>query len=93
MQLLSGLTVSQFNLFKRRMQQCIFATDMAKHIEDIKNLKALIEEIPAGAPILTDGLSPDDVEKRRKGLLQLTLHASDISFLTRPWHAQKLQAY
>ena len=42
MQLLSGLTTNQYRLFKRRMQQCIFATDMAKHMEEIKNLKELM---------------------------------------------------
>ena len=52
-----------------------------------------MEEIPEGTPILPDGLASEDVEKRRKGMIQLTLHASDISFLTRPWDAQTLQAY
>ena len=66
---------------------------MAKHMEDIKNLKALMEEIPEGSPILPDGLNQNDTERRRKGMIQLTLHASDISFLTRPWEAQSLQAY
>ena len=60
---------------------------MAKHMEDINNLKLLMEEIPEGTPILPDGLESEEVEKRRKGMIQLTLHASDISFLTRPWDA------
>ena len=42
---------------------------MAKHMEDINNLKALMEEIPEGSQILPDGLSPEDVEKRRKGMI------------------------
>lgn len=42
---------------------------MAKHMEDINNLKLLMQEIPEGTPILPDGLSPDDVEKRRKGMI------------------------
>ena len=60
---------------------------MAKHMDDIKSLQALIEEIPAGTPIIHDNLSQAEVEKRRKGMMQLTLHASDISFLTRPFEA------
>jgi len=42
---------------------------MAKHMDDIKNLKELMQEIPAGTPILPDGLNPTDTEKRRKGMI------------------------
>ena len=66
---------------------------MAKHMDDINNLNVLLAEIPAGTPILPDGLSDVDCERRRKEIIQLTLHASDISFLMRPWETQKTQAY
>ena len=42
---------------------------MAKHMEEIKNLKELMEEIPEGTPILPDGLNQDDAERRRVGMI------------------------
>ena len=60
---------------------------MAAHMDDIQSLQALIAEIPEGTPALPEGMSEVEKESRRKSLIQLTLHASDISFLTRPWEA------
>ena len=56
-------------------------------MDDIQSLQALIAEIPEGTPALPEGMSEVEKESRRKSLIQLTLHASDISFLTRPWEA------
>lgn len=73
------------------MCQCILATDMARHMADLNDLKALAEEIPTGTQILPAGLPIEEQERRRKKLLELTMHASDISFLARPRDAQELQ--
>ena len=66
------------------MSECIFATDMARHMNDLNELKALVEAIPSGTPVLTPGLEIEEQERRRKKLLELTLHASDISNHARP---------
>lgn len=65
------------------MCECILATDMARHMNDLNDLKALVEEIPNSAPILPPGLEIEEQERRRKKLLELTLHASDVSNLAR----------
>lgn len=47
----------------------------------------MLEDIPQGSPILPEGLSEAEIENRRQKLTELTVHASDISFLTRPLEA------
>lgn len=72
------------------MMHCIFATDMARHMNDLNEIKAMFEEIPEGSPILPEGLTETEIENRRQKLIELTVHASDISFLIRPAEAQKM---
>ena len=50
--LLSGLNSLQAAIFKKRMCQCILATDMARHMGDLNDLKALTEEIPSGTEVI-----------------------------------------
>ena len=45
--LLSGLDEDEQALFKRRMQLCIMATDMSRHMNDLNELKAMCENITA----------------------------------------------
>lgn len=45
--LVAGLAGDEQALFKKRMQQCIMATDMSRHMGDINELKAICETIPA----------------------------------------------
>lgn len=80
-------------LFKLRMQQCILATDMARHMTDLNEVRAICEEIAPGTPILPQDLPLEAKERRRSKLLELAVHASDISFLTRPSKARMTQAY
>ena len=75
------------------MQQCIYATDMSRHMADLNELKTIMEEIPQGTPILADDLPFEQKEMRRGKFLELAVHASDISFLSRPMEAQRTQAY
>jgi len=82
--LLEGLSTADFNLFRRRMQQCIYATDMVRHMSDLNELKALVESIPAGTPLIPEGLDEEHKEKRKTRMLDLAIHTSDISFLARP---------
>ena len=84
MQLLAGLAPEQQVLFKKRMQQCIYSTDMSRHVKDLNEVKALLEQIPEGTPILPLGLEEAEQENRKSKFLELVVHASDISFLSRP---------
>ena len=58
--LLSGLSSLQAAIFKKRMSQCIFATDMARHMSDLNDLKELTELIPSGESILPPGLEIEE---------------------------------
>ena len=63
---------------------------MARHMSDINEIKTMLDEIPEGTPIISEDLPEEEKEKRKKRLLELTVHASDISFLARPQEAQRL---
>ena len=77
-------------MFKKRMLDCILATDNAKH-EDLKNeTKAILDSIPAGAPIISDDLSEEEKERRKSKVCELVVHASDISYMTRTTGVQKV---
>ena len=70
------------------------ATDMSRHMGDINELKAICEEISAGdGQLLPDQINAEEKEKRKKKVLELVVHASDISFLARPREARLTQAY
>lgn len=53
-------------------------------MNDLNELKALVEEIPAGTQVMPPGIDIIEQERRKTKLLELTMHASDISFLARP---------
>lgn len=72
------------------MLQCILATDMARHMNDLNELKAIAEVVPSGTKLLPEGLDEDEKENRITKMLELTLHASDVSFLARPREVQAL---
>jgi len=57
---------------------------MSRHISDLNEVKALVESIPAGTPLIPEGLDKEHREKRKTKMLDLAIHASDISFLARP---------
>ena len=83
--LLSGLNRSEQALFKKRMQGCILATDMARHMKDLTEMKDILESIPEGESLISDQMSEEEKEKRRAKVCELVVHASDISFLARTW--------
>ena len=64
-QLLAGLSASQLNSFKKLMQQCIYATDMGRHMNDLNELKALVESIPEGADLMPTKLDEAEKDHRR----------------------------
>ncbi len=62
-------------------------------MNDLNSLKAMLEEIPEGGQILPANLTSEEKENRRSRVLELCVHASDISFLSRTLEASKTQAY
>ena len=60
---------------------------MARHMKDLNEIKGVIESIPEGEPLLPEGLDTEEHEKRKSCFLELVVHASDISFLSRPVEA------
>ena len=65
------------------------ATDMSRHMTDLNEVKAICEQVPVGGKILPDDLPSEEREKRRQKVLELVVHASDISFLARPTEARR----
>ena len=78
-----GLKRREQTLFKKRMQGCILATDMSRHISDLNEMKDILESIPEGDSLISEELSEEEKEKRRAKVCELMVHASDISFLAR----------
>lgn len=56
---------------------------MARHMDDLTEIRAITAEVPSGSQLLPPDFSAEQVEKRKTKLLELTVHASDISFLAR----------
>ena len=83
--MLQHLSQSEQALFKQRMQSCILATDMAKHMGDLNEVKNILAEHVAGGKRLVDPEVMDEqaLVKRQQTFLDLAVHASDISFLAR----------
>ena len=46
-------------LFKKRMQGCILATDMARHMKDLTEMKDILESIPEGDPLISDEMDEE----------------------------------
>ena len=41
------------------MQGCILATDMSRHIADLTEMKGILDSIPEGESLISDGLSEE----------------------------------
>ena len=75
-------------LFKRRMMSSILATDMARHMTDLNEIKEFIAGLKEGDSLIeqTDMDTENReqiVEKNKQRFLDLAVHASDVSFLCR----------
>lgn len=86
---LETLTPDEFKVFRKRMIGCILATDMAKHAADLSQLKSIVEakQIRQGqnADLVINRESDATLFKSQQFLLEITLHACDISQQTRPF--------
>ena len=70
--LLGPLAPEKKQLFKKRMQSCVLATDMARHMDDLKRVQAAVEE--------NEGKDKDGKSYDTQMILDLAVHASDVSF-------------
>ena len=75
----------EIKVFRKRMVSHILATDMAKHMGDLNEVKNILAEHVAGGKRLVDPEVMDEqaLVKRQQTFLDLAVHASDISFLAR----------
>lgn len=80
--ILATLDARDFKDVRKSVIGAVLATDMAKHFHDIGRLKTRLEARQAGAPLSVD--DPLD----RQMILEMTLHASDLSGPVRPWEAR-----
>lgn len=64
------------------MQSCILATDMARHMGDLAELKSLVTE-GKPASLIDPDMDADAKFKRQQKFLDMAMHSSDISFLCR----------
>ena len=57
---------------------------MGRHMKDLGELKTLIEGLPETGIMFTNDLEESVKKTRKRKMLELTVHASDISWLARP---------
>jgi len=88
---LENLDYDHIKLFRKRVVGLILATDMAKHMEDLKTFKAKCES--RGVTLLDDNVE-QFIERNDEGrpkwedqqdLLEILQHAADVSPPTRPF--------
>lgn len=94
---LEQLTNDEFKVFRKRMIGCILATDMAKHAQDLSQLKSLIEtkEIKGGlnAGLIINKENDTTIFKSQQFIMECCLHACDVSQQTRPFNVVKDWTY
>jgi len=84
--ILASLDAREFKEARKSIIGAVLATDMAKHFHDIGRLKSRLEARQAGTPFSAD--EPLD----RQLLLEMTLHAADLSGPVRPWGVSRVWA-
>jgi hypothetical protein len=76
-------TKEEFRIFRKRVIGCILATDMAKHVADCAHLKGLLadHDIKDGQNLnkLTDGADDSQLFQNQQFILEISLHACDVS--------------
>jgi len=85
----ANLTRKQYQAVRQMMIQMILATDMTCHKSMLKTFNKLLGSAAAQASIAQDGpqaeVSKNELQERRRNLLNVFLHASDISNPCKPW--------
>ena len=90
------LSNNEFKLFRKRTMGMILATDMAKHVADLSQLKNIISQndIKDGENVekLMEG-DENEVFKNQQFLLEVILHSADVSQQTRDFDVVKEWTY
>ena len=86
---IAELPRDDFKLFRKRMIGIILATDMARHFNDLTNFKqALVAkniECGVNQSSIIDKESATKEFDSKQQLLEMTIHASDVSSQVRPF--------
>jgi hypothetical protein len=85
---LINLSPDEKKVFRKRVIECILATDMSKHTTQISGFKQLIDQNQIKAGSNTHTLLNKENEaslfRSQQDILNIICHASDISGATRP---------
>jgi len=80
---LENYSRDDYKVFRQRFIGCILATDMANHTTELANFKSMIEAkgVKNGENIenLINQDDPKDVFKTQQQVLDMCMHANDIS--------------
>ena len=92
--LLCKLEKEEWRLVRRRMIDCIIATDMANHAKHLNTLKAKLEtfDIRNGKNV-ERMIFPDNVAKtyeNQQMVLNMCIHSADVSNPAKPVHLNKI---
>ena len=79
----------EFRAFRKRLVGMILATDMARHVSDLSSFKSLLEQraIIAGenSEKIIDYSNATKEFDSKQQLIEICLHAADVSTQTRPF--------
>lgn len=86
---LSEFSRDEFKTFRKRCVGMILATDMARHVTDLSSFKSLLEQrnIKNGenAKSIIDNTSAAKEFDSKQQLIEIALHAADVSTQCRPF--------
>ena len=94
---LSSFNNDEVKTFRKRMLGMILATDMARHVTDLGSFKSLIEsrEIKDGqnSDKIIDFSSTAKEFDSKQQLIEICLHAADVSTQCRPFEIAREWSY
>ena len=95
--ILSDISIEEYRIIRKRMIECVLATDMAKHTSSLNSLKAKLEMLKP--LVLSTGNSffellvnyvPDNTKfDRQQEVLNYIIHCADISNTAKPFEVCK----
>ena len=95
---LEGLSRDEIKTFRKRMVGLILSTDMAKHMQDLTQFKNRCENKQIkmedkNGSLFIDKSTPDTLFETQQQLLEIAIHASDLSYSTRHFGIVKTWVY
>ena len=80
------LPLDQQNRFKKRMQCCIYATDMGRHMDALNSMKEMLASLKVQSEtddIISESYAEMSVEDQQQKWCDLVVKFSDVSFQAR----------